>query len=105
MKLIQLPDPLHEYLIHVVEKHAASGIHPEEGLAVSKLWEAVTRAATIDEAVLQKRLEESATPPPRKWEPGGRTPECQQCFAEFNSDTCLRPAHKEPIPTKDGPEG
>jgi hypothetical protein len=46
MKVIQLPDVLHEYLVHVIEKHAGSGIHPEEGLAVSKLWEAVTKQAT-----------------------------------------------------------
>lgn len=46
MKIIQLPDVLHEYLVHVIEKHAAGGIHPDEGLAVSKLWEAVTKSAT-----------------------------------------------------------
>lgn len=43
MKVLQLPDVLHDYLVHVIEKHAASGIHPEEGLAVSKLWEAATK--------------------------------------------------------------
>jgi hypothetical protein len=46
MKILQLPDVLHEYLVHVLEKHAASGIHPEEGLAVSKLWEAATKNVT-----------------------------------------------------------
>lgn len=46
MKIIQLPDVLHDYLVHVLEKHAASGIHPEEGLAISKLWEAATKNAT-----------------------------------------------------------
>jgi len=46
MKVIQLPDVLHDYLVHVIEKHAAGGIHPDEGLAVSKLWEAVTKTVT-----------------------------------------------------------
>jgi hypothetical protein len=46
MKIIQLPDVLHDYLVHVLEKHAASGIHPEEGLAISKLWEAATKNVT-----------------------------------------------------------
>jgi hypothetical protein len=62
MKVIQLPDVLHEYLVHVIEKHAGSGIHPEEGLAVSKLWEAVTVKAThIDDAQVQK-MAAAATP-------------------------------------------
>ena len=46
MKVLQLPDVLHEYLVHVIEHHAASGIHPEEGLALSKLWEAATKQVT-----------------------------------------------------------
>ena len=55
MKVLQLPDVLHEYLVHVLEKHAASGIHPEEGLAVSKLWEAVTKHVThIPDAEIAK---------------------------------------------------
>ena len=55
MRVIQLPDVLHEYLIHVLEKHAASGIHPEEGLAVSKLWEASVKNAThIPDAEIAK---------------------------------------------------
>lgn len=55
MKVIQLPDVLHEYLVHVIEKHAASGIHPEEGMAVAKLWEATVKNAThIDDAAIAK---------------------------------------------------
>ena len=54
MKVIQLPDVLHEYLVHVLEKHAASGIHPEEGLAVSKLWESVTKAVHIPDEQIAK---------------------------------------------------
>jgi hypothetical protein len=45
MKVLQLPDVLHEYLVHVLEKHASSGIHPEEGIAVAHLWDAVTKHA------------------------------------------------------------
>jgi hypothetical protein len=46
MKVIQLPDVLHEYLVRVVQDHAAGGIHPEEGIAIAKLWEAVTKTVT-----------------------------------------------------------
>lgn len=62
MKVIQLPDVLYEYLVHVLEKHAGTGIHPEEGLAVSKLWEAVTKNAThIDDEQVRK-MAAAATP-------------------------------------------
>ena len=55
MKVIQLPDVLHDYLVHVIEKHAGSGIHPEEGVAVARLWEFVTKNAThIDDAEVRK---------------------------------------------------
>lgn len=54
MKVIQLPDVLHDYLLHVIEKHAGSGIHPEEGVAVSKLWEAAQKATHIDDAEVRK---------------------------------------------------
>jgi hypothetical protein len=63
MKVYQLPDVLHEYLVHVLEKHAASGIHPEEGMAVAKLWEAVTKNAThIDDAEVRKMASAGAQP-------------------------------------------
>src|SRR5208337_3075920 len=62
MRVIQLPDILYEYLVHVIEKHASSGIHPEEGLAVSKLWDAVTKKVThIDDAQIAK-MAAAATP-------------------------------------------
>jgi hypothetical protein len=54
MKILQLPDVLHEYLVHVIEKHAGSGIHPEEGLAVSKLWEATKNATHIPDEQIAK---------------------------------------------------
>ena len=55
MKVIQLPDVLHEYLVHVIEKHAGQGIHPEEGVAVARLYEAVTKLAThIDDSDVKK---------------------------------------------------
>lgn len=57
MKVIQLPDVLHEYLVHVIEKHAGQGIHPEEGIAVARLYEAVTKLAThIDDADVKKMV-------------------------------------------------
>lgn len=62
MKVIQLPDVLHEYLVHVIEKHAGQGIHPEEGIAVARLYEAVTKLAThIDDADV-KKMAAAATP-------------------------------------------
>jgi len=62
MKVIQLPDVLHDYLVHVIEKHAGSGIHPEEGVAIARLWEAVTKQAThIDDAEVRK-MAATATP-------------------------------------------
>lgn len=55
MKILQLPDVLHEYLVHVVEKHAQQGIHPEEGVAIAHLWEAVTKQVQhIDDKELMK---------------------------------------------------
>jgi hypothetical protein len=55
MKILQLPDVLHEYLVHVVEKHAQQGIHPEEGVAIAHLWEAVTKKVQhIDDKELMK---------------------------------------------------
>ena len=63
MKVIQLPDVLHEYLVHVIEKHAASGIHPEEGVAVARLWEAVTKLSThIPDTEIAKMAAAGAAP-------------------------------------------
>jgi hypothetical protein len=62
MKVIQLPDVLHEYLVHVIEKHAGSGIHPEEGIAIANLWSAVTKNVThiADEEI--KKMAAAASP-------------------------------------------
>lgn len=49
MKILQMPDPLHEYLLRVVESYSKSGIHPEEGFALYKLWEIVTNPQHISE--------------------------------------------------------
>jgi hypothetical protein len=63
MKVYQLPDVLHEYLVHVIEKHAASGIHPEEGVAIARLWEAVTKQVThIDDAQVKAMAAAGASP-------------------------------------------
>jgi hypothetical protein len=48
MKIIQLPDELHEYLLHVLKRHAGSGIDPTEGLAVFHLFDAVKNAVHLD---------------------------------------------------------
>jgi hypothetical protein len=74
MKVIQLPDVLHDYLVHVIEKHAGSGIHPEEGVAVARLWEAVTKNAThIDDAEVRKMAGTAA--PQSQSVPGDSVPE------------------------------
>ena len=62
MKVIQLPDVLHEYLVHVIEKHASSGIHPEEGIAVARLWEAVTKTVTHIDDVEVRKMAAAASP-------------------------------------------
>jgi hypothetical protein len=55
MKVIQLPDVVHDYLVHVLEQYAGRGIHPEEGLALSSLWElCVKKVQSIDDAAIQK---------------------------------------------------
>jgi hypothetical protein len=55
MKIIQLPDVLHDYLVHVVERHAQQGIHPEEGTAIAQLWEYVTKNVQhLDDQELRK---------------------------------------------------
>lgn len=59
MKVIQLPDVLHEYLVHVLLTYHA---HPTEGVAVANLWDAVTKNVThIDDAEVRK-MAAAATP-------------------------------------------
>jgi hypothetical protein len=63
MKILNLPDVLHEYLIHLLETHAARGIHPEEGMAIARLWDCVNnRATTIPDAEIEKMVK-AGTPP------------------------------------------
>lgn len=55
MKILQLPDELHEYLLHVVQTYSGSGIHPKEGLALFQLWDHVSKnVTTVDESKLQR---------------------------------------------------
>lgn len=61
MKVVSLPDVLHDYLVHVIEKHAGQGIHPEEGIAVARLYEAVTKATHIADDEI-KKMAAAATP-------------------------------------------
>ncbi len=106
MKIIQLPDVLHEYLVHLIEAHAAQGIHPEEGLALYQLWDsAVVRVTTIPDAEMQKMaaagsLDGQSPPVPgveSEHDPSSpfRPVECDICFDEEGSQTCLRPAHHQ----------
>ena len=55
MKIIQLVDPVYDYLLHVIEAHGARGIHPDEGMAINRLWDAVKNHATnLSDAEIQK---------------------------------------------------
>jgi hypothetical protein len=107
MKVITLPDVLHEYLVHVIEKHATGGIHPEEGIAVASLWDAVTKKVShIDDAAVQKMAKagspqgQSAPVDPQTFastdprNPQGLPVECEKCFDEEGSLACIRPAHQ-----------
>ena len=52
MKIIQLPDVLHEYLVHVLLTYHA---HPEEGIGMANLWEACAKNVThIDDGEVRK---------------------------------------------------
>lgn len=123
MKIIQLPDVLHEYLVHLIEAHAAQGIRPEEGLALYQLWDfAVVRATTIPDSEMQKMAAAGApggqSPVPHVHSPSDPHPpgpcaecdpqtteshqtgeqiavECKACYDEFGSQACLRPAHQQ----------
>jgi hypothetical protein len=89
MKIISLPDVLHQYLLQLIETHAARGIHPEEGMAVNRLWEAVSlRVTTIPDAEVEKA---AAVIPPAE-----SKVECEICFLEEGTTTCVRPAHQSP---------
>jgi hypothetical protein len=60
MKVIQLPDVLHEYLVHVLLTYHA---HPTEGVGIANLWDACTKNAThIDDAEVRKMAAAGAPP-------------------------------------------
>jgi hypothetical protein len=54
VKILQIPDVLHEYLLHVIESHAARGIHPDESMALSHLWGAAKQVTTISDEEINK---------------------------------------------------
>lgn len=59
MKVITLPDMLHDYLVHVLLTYHA---HPEEGIGMAQLWDAVSKKAThIDDSAVQK-MAQAGTP-------------------------------------------
>jgi hypothetical protein len=101
MKIIQLPDVLHEYLTNLVEAHGARGIHPEEGLALNRLYLAVKAAQHIPDEEIARMAEAGAEPKPER---GVEVPshvdgkpikvECAECYNEEGSYNCIRPAHK-----------
>lgn len=101
MKIIQLVDPLYDYLVHMIEEHGSRGIHPQEGLALNRLWDAaVNRATTIPDADIEK-MAKAGTPEGQSAaldareklteERVGHAPECAKCFDEEGSYACVRP--------------
>jgi hypothetical protein len=90
----------------MIEDHGSRGIHPQEGLALNRLWDAaVNRVTTIPDAEIEKMAkagtpEGQSVPPPldahekTTQERIGHPPECAKCFDEFGSYACVRPAHK-----------
>jgi hypothetical protein len=101
MKIIQLPDVLHDYLIRTIEAHGARGIHPEEGLALNRLWDAiVNRVTTIPDAEIKKASAEAVAASSNGPDPLADSPlkatrpvECDICFADEGSYSCVRPSH------------
>jgi len=61
VKILNLPDVLHEYLVHLIETHAARGIHPEEGMAIARLWQCVQNVTTIPDDEI-RRVAAAGTP-------------------------------------------
>jgi hypothetical protein len=98
MKVVTLPDVLHEYLVHVLLTYHA---HPEEGVAMANLWEACAKKVThIDDKHVQETAkagtpagQSSPAVDPRN--PQNRPIECQECFDEEGSLACIRPAHQK----------
>jgi hypothetical protein len=101
MRVIQLPDVLFEYLVHVIEKHSSSGIHPEEGLAVFQLWDNLKNKSThIDDAALEKMAAAGSPVGQSPADPLGKLQnqkcdlaECPLCWNEERSLSCVRPHH------------
>jgi len=121
MKILQLRDDLHEYLVYVIRSHPTP---PEECLAMHHLWEHVTKKATyVDDAAMAKMAQAGAVPAAPSQEPafevsqrgideeerlrvraetggpvgagiGHGVPECEKCYDEEGSLSCVRPAHK-----------
>lgn len=54
MKILMLQDDLFDYLNRVVYSHAASGINPEEGLAIYHLHQAIKSAQSVDDEQVAK---------------------------------------------------
>jgi hypothetical protein len=57
MQIVQLTDELHQYLLHVITEYSARGIHPNEGVGISKLWEYANKATHVDESKLERKPE------------------------------------------------
>jgi len=62
MKIILLPENLHEYLAHVIQSYARAGIDPSEGLALYQLNLHAAQAQTVDVSNLGKvRLDKAGS--------------------------------------------
>lgn len=102
MKIISIPDVLHPYLVEILELHASRGIHPQEGMAINRLYEAVANAVSLPDSEIAKGSTVATVPPSRSDAPGQFAPQgpppiqCQTCYDEEGSYECVRPAHKQP---------
>lgn len=105
MKIIQLPDVLYQYLLQLIEAYTARGIHPEEGLAVNRLYDAVkNHVTTLPDTDIERMSAGAPLSGDQKEtnraraEAGGPSrgiPECPECFDEEGSYACVRPAHQK----------
>ena len=51
MKILQLDQPLYEYLTHIIKSYSSAGIDPEEALALHHTWQAIKSAVDTKDLV------------------------------------------------------
>lgn len=96
-KVLLLPEESFKYLLFVYDQHLRAGIPSEEVYAAATLKSFLDKAQVVDFSKLGKAGVE-------KVGPGGvalnltpeppEVPECETCFNDEGSFTCVRPAHK-----------